>query len=171
MASAGQASVRDHAQGVDRPSCGTCMPAKHRLFRSSLPVAIELPGQLAAAQSNDGIGTGDGPTHAGALETGTDGDLASGFDHTGRDAQTHGTEPGVIHPMPVALDVAQTSARFLMCIGMVCQGVDEVVEVALVKFVTAVFGPLFPEFAGWAIKHPGHIPEMAFGMKQVDDLD
>ena len=58
---------------------------------SSLPEVLEASAEDAAAQGDDGVGPGDGPAHAGALEPVAD-LLASGLDDARRDAQAPGAE-------------------------------------------------------------------------------
>ena len=58
-------------------------------------------GELAAPQGDDGVGAGHGP-HAGALEPGADGELASGLDDARRHAKTPRSELRIAHPVAVA---------------------------------------------------------------------
>jgi hypothetical protein len=48
---------------------------------ADFPEIGEAPAELATAQGDDGIGPGNCPVHASALEPGTDSALAAGLDH------------------------------------------------------------------------------------------
>ena len=71
--------------------------------RFSKVVAQQIPGRLPAvtldqtAQGQDGLSTGDGPGHAGLLQTLGDKRFAGGFDHTAGDGQTLTEVVGIVH--------------------------------------------------------------------------
>ena len=77
-----------------------CWMASGGLRGSSLPEVLEAAAEDAAAQGEDGVGAGDGPTHAGALEPGAE-PPASGLDDARGDAQAPGAELRMAHPVSV----------------------------------------------------------------------
>jgi hypothetical protein len=51
---------------------------------AALPVILKAAIEISTAQSQDGVGSPDGPEHSRAFETGSDHRFASGFDDARR---------------------------------------------------------------------------------------
>jgi hypothetical protein len=49
----------------------------------SFPEVFEATAELGAAESDDGVDTGEGPMHSGPFATDADGGLAAGLDDAG----------------------------------------------------------------------------------------
>ena len=79
---------------------------------SPFPEILESSAEPGAAQGDDGVGTGEGPSHAGALETVPDHALAAGLDHPRGDAEPLSTELRTAHPVAVAEQTADAPAGF-----------------------------------------------------------
>ena len=94
--------LRVHDIIVRRPSGGVC--------GSSLPEVLEAAAEQAAAEGDDGVGAGDGPAHAGALEPCAD-LLASGLDDARRDAQALGAELRIAHAVSVPEHIVNAPSR------------------------------------------------------------
>ena len=109
--------------------------------------------------------------HADAFETSTDHGFALGFDHAGGDAEAEGAESWVVHPVLVVGKVIEAFAGLVAGGGVDVELGEDAVEVALVEFVTALFGPMGGEVGMDAIDGVGDIEEVLFGVVDVDDLE
>ena len=107
---------------------------------SSLPEVLEASAEDAAAQGDDGVGPGDGPAHAGALEPVAD-LFASGLDDVRRDAQALGAELRIAHPVAVPEHVVNALSRLGRGLDMDAQCGDDGAQPAGFEFGTAVPGP------------------------------
>ena len=70
-----------------------------------LPIIVELPAMAAAAKRDEGVGTANGPEHAGTLEAGTHHGFASGFDHAGAHEEVLLAELGIAHACRIPFEV------------------------------------------------------------------
>src|ERR1700676_602501 len=70
-----------------------------------LPVVVKSVAVAAAAECNDGVGSSNGPKHAGAFEAGTHHGFASGFDHAGAYEQVLLAEFGIAHTFGTPFEV------------------------------------------------------------------
>ena len=138
---------------------------------SSFPEAFEAAAEDAAAQGEDGIGAVYGPVHAGALEACPDGMFAAGFDDAGGDAQAPGPERGIAHALTVADEIVDAFAGLVAGWGVLCEGGDDGADAAGIEFITSLFRPLRGELGPGCVDGLGDVPEVAFGVEDVDDLD
>jgi len=136
-----------------------------------LPEGFEAPTEPTTVQGNDGIGAVDGPVHARPFETGPNGYLAAGLDHSGRHTQFLFSELGIAHPVTVGFEVAETEPGSFDAWGMDGELFEQVVEVSLVQLVVAILGP----GTGFGALGPedflGRLAQMLLGMEEVNDLD
>src|SRR5215470_11449795 len=98
---------------------------KSVLFRSAFPEILKAATKLSTAESDDGVGTTNGPMHAGSFETCADGHLASDFHNAGGSAQALGVELGVAHTVSVALEIVQAATCFLRARDLATDGVEQ----------------------------------------------
>ena len=98
--------------------------------------------------------------HAAALEPCTDHGFALGFDHAGGDAEAEGAESWVVHPVLVVGKVIEAFAGLVAGGGVDVELGEDAVELALVEFVTALFGPLGGEVGMGAIDGMGDLEEV-----------
>ena len=138
---------------------------------SSFPEAFEAAAEDAAAQGEDGIGAVYGPVHAGALEARPDGMFAAGFDDAGGDAQALGPERGIAHALTVADEIVDAFAGLVAGWGVLGEGGDDGADAAGIEFITSLFRPLRGEVGPGCVDGLGDVPEVAFGVEDVDDLD
>ena len=87
-----------------------------RCLRLGAPRCHRSAAEAATAQGEDGVGAGDGPTHAGALELGAD-LLASGLDDARGDAQAPGGGTRAPRVAGDALDSAGEIAPIRKAVG------------------------------------------------------
>ena len=138
---------------------------------SSFPEGFEAAAEDAAAQGEDGVGAVDGPVHAGALEARPDGMFAASLDDAGGDAQAPGPERGIAHALTVADEIVDAFAGLVAGWGVVGEGGDDGADAAGIEFVTSLFRPLRGEVGPGCVDGLGDVPEVAFGVEDVDDLD
>ena len=134
-------------------SCGP--PAMSPAF----PEVLEATAELGAAESDDGVDTGDGPMHAGALAADADGGLATGFDDTGRGTESGRVELVVAHTGTIGVDVFDALFGFGM-VRLASEGRQQGWEVAGVEFLVTSLLPLLSEWAVGAVDGFGYIPEV-----------
>ena len=87
--------------------------------------------------------------HAAVLEAGGDDAFAAAFEDTGGDTQALSAEGGVLHFLAIVGEVVEGLSRLLAGGGVLAEGIEEGIEVALVEFVAAEF----PQ--AWARSVPG----------------
>jgi len=109
--------------------------------------------------------------HSGALESCADDDLASGLDDGAGDAEVLSAEGWVEHAVSVCLDVGDAVSSLAGAGSESGEGVEDLVDVALVEFGVSSSGPGDGERGGRAIDGLGDIGEVLFGVEEVDDLD
>jgi hypothetical protein len=135
-----------------------------------LPEILKTSIQLAAKKGDNGVGSAQGPMHAGAFEASADGHLAASFDHAGGDAQTLGVELRVAHAEAVGLGVVQSPAGVFTGRGMAADRGQQSAEAAPVEFLVSVFCLGGGTRVGGAIKIFGEVAEILLGMEAIDDL-
>ena len=140
------------------------------ICRSSFPEVLEAATEDAAAQGDDGVGAGDGPAHAGALEPGAD-LLAASLDDARRDAQAPGAELRIAHPVSVPEHIVNALSRLGRGLDMDAQRRDEGAEPAGVQLGTPVPGPLVGQVGPGAVDGLGDVAQVLLGMVDVDDFD
>ena len=138
---------------------------------SSFPEGFEAAAEDAAAQGEDGIGAVDRPVHTGALEARPDGMFAASLDDAGGDAQAPGPERGIAHALTVADEIVDAFAGLVAGWGVVGESGDDGADAAGIEFVTSLFCPLRGEVGPGCVDGLGDVPEVAFGVEDVDDLD
>ena len=109
--------------------------------------------------------------HAAALETACDDIFAGALDDAGSDTDAHGLELGIVHSVAVVVDVIGALPGLFAGIGMDTEGGEDVMDAALIEFVTSWFSPLVCEIGSGAVDGVGGIEEVVFGVKDIDDLD
>src|SRR5437763_7789858 len=97
---------------MSHTACALCrystMGARHESGVSSppgLPIILQPTAEPTAAKGNDGIGTANGPEHAGLFEAAADDGFAARFDHAGTHKQMLATELGIAHALGVSFEV------------------------------------------------------------------
>ena len=85
---------------------------------ASLPVVLKRPLRRPHHRGDDGVGTANGPGHAGLLEAGADDGLAAGFDDAKADKQVRVTKLGVAHAFGISLQVGGFDAKLLDDFGI-----------------------------------------------------
>ena len=138
---------------------------------SSFPEILEAAAELAAPQGDDGVGAGHGPVHAGALEPGADGELASGLDDARRHAKTPRPELRIAHPVAVAGQVVDTLAGLLAGLAVGAQFSQDRIEPPGVQLVPPVLAPPDGQVRAGAVDGLGDITQMPLGVVDVDDFD
>ena len=138
--------------------------------RSVLPEILKPSTELAAAQGDNGIGSVQGPVHAGALEASADGHLAAGFDDAGGGAETLGVKLGVAHAVTVGLEVVESAAGVFTGGGMAAERRQQSVEAACVQFLMSAFDPCRGARVGGSVESFGQVAEVLLGVKAIDDL-
>jgi hypothetical protein len=86
--------------------------------RGESPSSPQKAVEKAASQGDDGVGTANGPEHAGLLEAGADYGLAVGFDDAKADKQVWVTKLGVAHAFGISLQVGGFDAKLLDDFGI-----------------------------------------------------
>ena len=112
-------------------------------------------------QGDDGVGAGDGPAHAGALEPCVD-LLAAGLDDARRDAQALGPELRLAHPVSVPEHIVNALSRLGRGLDLDAQRRDEGAEPAGIQLGTPVLGPLVGQVRPGAVEGLGHVAQMAW---------
>src|SRR5258708_11668993 len=138
-------------------------------------VADGFPGSagLAAAEGDDRVGSGDGPVHAGLLESLSDDGFAAGLDEAGADEQAAGAEPAVAHAGRVGEEVAEFSAYLVFLDSferVAADGCLDAVDVAVVEVFQAGGEPLVPVVEQHELQGPGQGVQVLAGVVEVDDL-
>ncbi len=100
-----------------------------------------------------------------------DGMFAASLDDAGGDAQAAGPERGIAHALTVADEIVDAFAGLVAGWGVLGEGGDEGADAAGIEFVTSLFRPLRGEFGPGCVDGLGDVPEVAFGVEDVDDLD
>jgi len=108
---------------------------------SLFPEVFETAAELAASESIEGVGSGKGPVHAGALESGSDRHLPACLDDAGRDGQALRPKLRAAHAALVAAAVVRALAGLLVGSGMKAQPFQEGVRLAIVQFAVSLLGP------------------------------
>ena len=111
-------------------------------LRPALPEVLESTAELHAAQRNDGVGAGDGPMHAGALEARADGQLAACLDDTGGGAKPLGAKLVVAHSGSIVLKVVDALSGYLGALGVQGEGGDDLIDLSGIEFLVALASPL-----------------------------
>ena len=87
-----------------------------------LPEILKASTESRAPQSDNGIGAGDGPVHACALETRADDHFAARLDNPCGSAQSLRFKGWILHPVTVAMDVLQAFPRLSTVIRVSANG-------------------------------------------------
>lgn len=95
---------------VKRYGCATqkwksCRPAR-------LPIVLETAVEVGAAQSDDGVGSADGPEQTGLFEPRTIDCLAASLNDAGADERVLAAERGIAHALGVVLEVVSFGTFF-----------------------------------------------------------
>src|SRR2546425_6040160 len=139
-------------------------------FGSAFPKVLKTSTQFAAAQSDDGVGTANGPMHPGPFEPGSDGHFASGLHNASGSTQALGVELRVAHAVSVGLEIVQATAGFFGVSHMAANRGEECLEPSGVEFLLPSFRPLGSSRVGRAIKSFAEVTQVLLGVKAVDDL-
>ncbi len=160
-----------------RPDARLDDPAAFRLDNTAGPGTIQNVygmGKVSAhtavldgaAQGDDGVGAGDGPVHAAALEAVADDGLAAALEDAGGDAQSAGAERGVVHAFAIDGEVLEFPAHVVVAMDMPAQRRDDRPGAEPVEFVAARLAPLRRQVAV-AVDGPGGFEDMLLGMEQT----
>ena len=84
--------------------------------------------------------------HAGAFETGPDGDFASGFEDAGRGAEALPVELRIAHAVAIAIDVKSAPGSIVAVCGIRTESRDNGAQFAVVQFRATGCCPLFGLF-------------------------
>ena len=140
-----------------------------------LPELVAAPTGMDAAQSQDVLGTGPAPEHAGLLAARADYGLAAGLHDPGTDEEALPTKSPVLHSFYIVNEVAQFLVNLLSL---------RLVGAFLAGFLNEVFDPIAQQapdpaatpslvlgvfFAPQECRH--HLPGMVGPMIEVNDLE
>src|SRR5712691_6343384 len=139
-------------------------------FGSAFPKVLKTSTQFAAAQSDDGVGTANGPMHPGPFEPGSDGHFASGLHNASGSTQALGVELRVAHAVSVGLEIVHATAGFFGVSHMAANRGEGCLEPSGVEFLLPSFRPLGSSRVGRAIKSFAEVTQVLLGVKAVDDL-
>src|SRR5258708_12748499 len=93
---------------------------------------------MAAAEGDDGVGTADGPEHAGLFEAAANDGLTPGFDNAGTDEKVLTTKLGITHAVGVFLKVIGLLKDFFGDFGrgrtQRTKEPDQLLDLALIEF-------------------------------------
>jgi hypothetical protein len=140
------------------------------VFRSAFPEILKATTELGTAESDDGVGAADGPTHPSSFETCADGYLASGFHNAGGSAKALGVELWVAHTVSVGLEIVKAATCFLRARDLAADGVEQSLEFSGVEFFLPTFCPLRRAWMSEAIESFSEITQVLFGMIAVNNL-
>src|SRR6516225_1976689 len=86
------------------------------------PIVLKPAIEMRAAQSQDRVGSPDGPEHSRLFETRADDRLAASFDHPRANKKVLATKPGIAHPLSISFEVIGLGTNLLGHLGIA--GVD-----------------------------------------------
>lgn len=149
-----------------------------RVRRLSAPRSPRTSAEPAAAEGDDGVGSGEGPFHPGALEPVADHPLAAGLDDARGDSEVPGRgTAGRAHPAAVAEQAADAPAGFggglfaLRVPGGDPQCGRDPVQPPVVQLLMPLPGPGAGFLGPGAVEGLGGVGQMLPGLVDVDDFD
>ena len=146
--------------------------------------AQQIPGRLPAvtldqtAQGQDGLSTGDSPSHAGLLQTLGDERFAGCFDHTAGNGQSLADVLGIVHALSLIAKVSQLGFQSFPFSSsgspvMVSQDPNDPLS-ALVIFLEQYFQALKLSLTAGRALTPGSITtffQMVAGVVEIHNFD
>src|SRR5258708_12028633 len=136
---------------------------------TGLPVVFGAAIEMAAAEGDDGVGTADGPEHAGLFEAAANDGLTPGFDNAGTDEKVLTAELGITHAAGVFLKVIGLLKEFFGDFRrgrtQRTQEPDQLLDLALIEFgLVAQYPFSLMGVISW-VKETSQVPEMLAGVK------
>src|SRR2546427_12570294 len=102
--------------------------------------------------------------HAGTLQTGADGHLATRLQHAGGGTQTLGVELRVAHSLPVAPQILNTVSSFLGVRGVASDGGEKRSPMPRVEVSVPPMRPHFSVFAAGSVEGLGRLAQVFLDM-------
>src|SRR5260221_2467612 len=136
---------------------------------TGLPVVFGAAIEMAAAEGDDGVGTADGPEHAGLFEAAANDGLTPGFDNAGTDEKVLTTKLGITHAVGVFLKVIGLLKDFFGDFRrgrtQRTQEPDQLLDLALIEVgLVAQYPFSLMGVISW-VKETSQVPEMLAGVK------
>ena len=85
---------------------------------AALPIIFKAAIEVAATESDDGVGPANGPEHARLFKSRTDDGLATGLNDTRADKEVLRAKLGVAHALGVSFEVIRFAANLFAHLGI-----------------------------------------------------
>jgi hypothetical protein len=108
--------------------------------------------------------------HAAALESGSDGDLATSLDYARGRAKPFGFELWIAHTIPAAVQVLKTLAGLVTAVRMTAHRSEQIIAATGIEFFMTALRPILGLGRLSTVEHVGQLTHMFFDMEPVHNL-